>query len=57
MLGEIWEFGHAIRERIDAAILAADSGGPIELELTLTLTADVDAFNAEFTWLERELFG
>ena len=56
MLDEIWEFGHTLIPRINAAIEAVATGGPSRIELTLTLSADVDELNEEFDRLERELF-
>ena len=57
MLNEIWEFGHTLIPRLDEAIQALASGGPSRLELTLTLTADVDELSDEIPRFERELYG
>ena len=57
MLEELWELGHTIIPRLDGAIQAAAAGGPSRLDLTFTLTADVDELNEEIARLERELFG
>ena len=56
MLDEIWEYGHTLIPRINAAIEAVATGGPSRIELTLTLTADVDELNEEMARLEGELF-
>ena len=55
MLDELWEFGHSIIPRLDEAIEASTAGGPTNLDLVLTLTADVDEFGEEMDRLEREL--
>ena len=55
MLDELWEFGHSIIPRLDEAIEASAAGGPTNLDLVLTLTADVDEFGEEMDRLEREL--
>ena len=57
MLDEIWEYGHTLIPRLDEAIQALASGGPSRLELTLTLTADVDELSDEIPRFERELYG
>ena len=57
MLYELWEWGHTIIPRLDEAIQELATGGPSNLDLTLTLTADVDELNEEIKRLERELFG
>ena len=57
MRDEIWEYGHTLIPRINAAIEAVATGGPSRIELTLTLTADVDELNEEIDRLARELFG
>lgn len=56
MLDEIWEYGHSIIPRVDAALEAADAGHPAELSLALTLTADLDEFNEEVERLAEEWF-
>ena len=56
MLGEIWEYGHTIIPRIDEAIEALASGGPLRLELTLTLTVDADELNEEIHRFDWPLF-
>ena len=55
MLEELWEFGHTIIPRLDKAIEALADGGPSDLDLVLTLTADVDEFVEEIARLERGL--
>ena len=55
MLDELWEFGHTIIPRLDKAIKALAAGGPSELDLVLTLTADVDELVEEMARLERKL--
>ena len=55
MLDELWEFGHAIIPRLDKAIEALAAGGSPDLDLVLTLTADVDEFVEEIARLDREL--
>ena len=55
MLDELWEFGHTIIPRLDKAIKALAAGGPSELDLVLTLTADVDELVEEMDRLERKL--
>ena len=55
MLEELWEFGHTITPRLDKAIETLASGGSADLELVLTLTADVDEFLDELARLEGEL--
>ncbi len=57
MRDEIWEYGHTLIPRINAAIEAVATGGPSRIELTLTLTADVDELNEEIDRLARQLFG
>ena len=56
MLDELWEWGHTIIPRIDEATQALAAGGSSQLDLTLTLTADVDELNEEIDRLTRELF-
>ena len=56
MLEEIWEFGHTILPRLDEAIEAKAMGKPSDLNLVLTLTADVDGFIEELDNLERESY-
>ena len=56
-LNEIWEYGHSINPRLDEAIAAPAASEPVRVELTLTLTADVDELNEELARLEQELFG
>ncbi len=55
MLEELWEFGHTIIPRLDKAIEALADGDPSDLDLVLTLTADVDEFVEEIARLERGL--
>ena len=55
ILDEIWEYGHSMLPRIDEAIAAADDGETVIVELTLTLTADVDDLIEEIGRLERSL--
>ena len=55
MLDEIWEYGHTLLTRINAALEAVATGGPSRIELTLTLTADVDELNEELDRLGRDL--
>ena len=55
MLEELWEFGHTIIPRLDKAIEALADGGPSDLDLVLTLTADVDEFVEEIARFERGL--
>ena len=55
MLEELWEFGHTIIPRLDKAIDALADGGPSDLDLVLTLTADVDEFVEEIARFERGL--
>ena len=55
MLDELWEFGHAIIPRLDKAIEALAAGGSPELDLVLTLTADVDELVEEIARLDKEL--
>ena len=55
MLEELWEFGHTIIPRLDKAIEALADGGRSDLDLVLTLTADVDEFVEEIARLERGL--
>ena len=57
MLDEIWEYGHTLLPRLNEAIEAAATGDPSHVDLTLTLTADLDEFNEELARLERELLG
>lgn len=47
MLKKIWEFGHTLIPRLDEAILALSSGGPTDLQLTLTLTVDADELSED----------
>ena len=54
MLDELWEFGHTIIPRLDKAIEAAAGGGPSDLDLVLTLTADLDELNEEIDRFKRE---
>ena len=54
LLEEIWEFGHAIVPRLDKAIQDPAENGPSILKITLTLTVDVDEFNAELERLGQE---
>ncbi len=56
MLDELWAYGHSIIPRLDRAIEALAGGGPSELDLVLTLTAEVDELLEETTRLERELY-
>ena len=55
MLDEIWEFGHAIIPRLSEAIRALAEGGTETVEMTLTLTADLDQYNDEFARYKRSL--
>ena len=55
MLHELWEFGHSIIPRLDEAVEASATDGPTNLDLVLTLTADVDEFGEEMDRLRREL--
>ena len=55
MLDELWEFGHTIITRLDKAIEVLATGGPSDLNLVLTLTADVDELLAEMDRIEKEL--
>ena len=55
MIEELWEFGHTLISRIEKAIEEMAAGGPAELDLVLTLTADVDEFRDELALLEGEL--
>ena len=56
MLDELWAYGHSIIPRLDRAIEALPGGGPSELDLVLTLTAEVDELVEETARLERELY-
>ena len=56
ILDELWEFAHTIIPRLDKAIEAQAAGDPSDLELVLTLTADLDEFNEEVDRLSKELF-
>ena len=49
------EFAHTIIPRLDEAIEALTTGGPSDLDFTLTLTADVDEFVEELAIFERQL--
>ena len=55
MLDELWDWGHTIIPRLDEAIQTHAAGGASRLDLTLTLTADVDELGDEIGRLEREL--
>ena len=55
MLAELWEWGHTIIPRLDAALEALATGDPAHLDLTCTLTADVDELLEEFGRLAAEL--
>ena len=54
MLDEMWEFAHTIIPRLDEAIEALATGGPSDLDLTLTLTADMDEFNEALARFEKD---
>ena len=56
ILNEIWEYGHSILPRIEEALSAPDDGESVRLDLTLTLTADVDDLNEELERLTTSLF-
>ena len=48
MLNEIWEYGHTIVARIEEAIRAEEAGDlDGDLDLTLTITANLDEFSEE----------
>ena len=53
MLNELWEFGHSVLPRLDEAIESLTAGGSTTLDLTLTVTADVDEFVEEMDRLEK----
>ena len=55
MLDELWEFAHSINPRLNEAIEALAGGGPSNLNLVLTLTADVDELVEEIAQLEAGL--
>ena len=55
MLDELWEWGHEIIARLDTALAALAAGDAAHLDLTCTLTADVDELLAEFNRLATEL--
>ena len=54
MLDELWEFVHSIIPRLDETIEALAAGGSPDLNLVLTLTADVDELVDEMGRLTRE---
>ena len=54
-LNEIWEYGHSILPRLDEAIATPDDGEPVRVELTLTLTANLDDLSEEVHRLETSL--
>ena len=47
MLDEIWEFGHSLIPHLDEAIAEHTDDDPRVVEMTLTLTVDVDDFTEE----------
>ena len=55
MLDEIWEFGHTLLPRIEDAISSSIPGGSTHIDLTLTLTVDLDEYNEEFSRFESEV--
>ena len=54
MLNEIWDFGHNIVSRLDEAMREHAAGGPRDVEMDLTLTADFDKFEEELARYQRE---
>ena len=56
ILDEIWEYGHSALTRIEEALSAPDDGEPVPLDLTLTLTADVEDLSEELDRLTASLF-
>ncbi len=56
ILNEIWEYGHSALPRIEEALSAPDDGDPVRVDLTLTLTVDVDDLNEELERLTTSLF-
>ena len=56
MLDEIWDFGHELLPRIEAAIAAHTAGdSQAVVEMTLAVTADFDEFNEELARLQMRL--
>lgn len=52
VLNEIWDFGHCVVPRLDETIRGQQAdGGPVVVQMTLTLTADFDEFNEELARL------
>ena len=57
MLDEIWEFGHGVIPFIDEAIAEHTGHGARRVEMSLTLTVDVDEFNEELARFRRSILG
>lgn len=58
MLDEIWDFGHQVLPDVEAAVkkhASSDAEEAVVVQITLTVTADVDALNEEMDRLAREL--
>lgn len=57
MLDEIWDFGHQVLPDVEAAIekhASSDAEEAVVVQMTLTVTADVDELNEEMDRLARE---
>ena len=55
MLKEIWEFGHTIRSRLEQAINQHTGDEDEVVDITLTLTADLDQLHEEWARLREAL--
>ena len=54
MLEQIWDFGHGIIPRIGEAVREQAAGGAGIVSMTLTLTDNLEEFNAELARYQRE---
>ena len=55
MREDMWAYGHTILSRIDEAIQAPDTGEPVQVDLTLTLTVESEEFSEELNRLKKKI--